>query len=458
MSEIENKKKTEDENKKKKGLKVVLFIILPIIVIAGIVIAIILATRSCAPKGHTHVAGLAVHENEIAAKCETDGSYDEVVHCTICHQEMSREHKIVPALGHNYVTTYEWTDLETGTVIKHQTCSHDSSHTLPDETFTSYLTITSDDTSKGNVDVTNGASGMEAGQEITVTAHASDGFEFVAWYSDDTYTTKVSEDNPYTFYMPSPITSIDLYAKFQAIGPDGPDITGDILTIGRYPQSKVDSTLESALDEAKASSTITPDAVTGYYAYQGEYYAEANNYWFKCEPITWKILNLDTAISDGHYYVVSEKILDQTNYAASDPHYDVSTLRSFLTETFFNKAFDDNDKSWLEVMTVDNSALTTNKSTNPYFSDNTNDMVTSLSYKELNETYYSSDTDRIAATTIYSASLGVSDGYWTRSPFDGGSMFKNHADIVDATGKLMAKHVNSTNIGIRPVIQVKTVQ
>ncbi len=47
-----------------------------------------------------HTAGEVVKENEIEASCETEGSYDEVVYCSVCDEEISREHKTISALGH----------------------------------------------------------------------------------------------------------------------------------------------------------------------------------------------------------------------------------------------------------------------------------------------------------------------------------------------------------------------
>ena len=52
-------------------------------------------------KGHTSSA--AVRENEVAATCTVDGSYDEVVYCSNCDAELSREAKKLDALGHDYV-------------------------------------------------------------------------------------------------------------------------------------------------------------------------------------------------------------------------------------------------------------------------------------------------------------------------------------------------------------------
>ena len=50
-----------------------------------------------------HKAGAAVKENVVAATCTEAGSYDEVVYCSGCGEELSREAKTEAALGHNEV-------------------------------------------------------------------------------------------------------------------------------------------------------------------------------------------------------------------------------------------------------------------------------------------------------------------------------------------------------------------
>ena len=46
-----------------------------------------------------HTPGTAVQENVVGATCGADGSYDEVVYCTVCNAELSREAKVIPATG-----------------------------------------------------------------------------------------------------------------------------------------------------------------------------------------------------------------------------------------------------------------------------------------------------------------------------------------------------------------------
>ena len=65
-----------------------------------------------------HTEGEAVRENEVPASCTAAGSYDEVVYCSVCGEELSREEKVIDALGHsftNYVSDNNATCTEDGT-------------------------------------------------------------------------------------------------------------------------------------------------------------------------------------------------------------------------------------------------------------------------------------------------------------------------------------------------------
>ncbi len=48
--------------------------------------------------GHTEAA--AVEENRVEADCDDAGSYESVVYCSVCNAELSRENKTIDALGH----------------------------------------------------------------------------------------------------------------------------------------------------------------------------------------------------------------------------------------------------------------------------------------------------------------------------------------------------------------------
>ena len=56
------------------------------------------ATKEIVELGHTE--GEAVIENNTVPTCTADGSYDNVVYCSVCNKELSRETITVSALGH----------------------------------------------------------------------------------------------------------------------------------------------------------------------------------------------------------------------------------------------------------------------------------------------------------------------------------------------------------------------
>ena len=53
-----------------------------------------------------HTPGEPEETNRVEATCTTAGSYDSVVCCSVCHEEISRETVTIPALGHDFG---EWT-------------------------------------------------------------------------------------------------------------------------------------------------------------------------------------------------------------------------------------------------------------------------------------------------------------------------------------------------------------
>ena len=80
-------------------------------------------TYSCSRCGETktetiekvaHTPGEAIRENEKAASCEQEGSYDVVVYCSVCQEEISRNTETIKALGHNW---------NSGSVTRQPTCT-----------------------------------------------------------------------------------------------------------------------------------------------------------------------------------------------------------------------------------------------------------------------------------------------------------------------------------------------
>ncbi|MBE6941942.1 MAG: hypothetical protein E7455_06670 [Ruminococcaceae bacterium] len=78
-------------------------------------------TEAVSALGHT--AAEAVIENNVAATCTADGSYDTVVYCSVCNAEISRVTTTVDALGHSYVGEVTQEPTLNAEGIKTYTCS-----------------------------------------------------------------------------------------------------------------------------------------------------------------------------------------------------------------------------------------------------------------------------------------------------------------------------------------------
>ena len=97
-----------------------------------------------------HTAGTAVEENRVEATCLAEGSYDSVVYCSVCGEELSRNKVTIPITGHNVVSkvdiaptcTTDGKSSETycsvcGTIISSGTIIPALGHDVTDEVFKS---------------------------------------------------------------------------------------------------------------------------------------------------------------------------------------------------------------------------------------------------------------------------------------------------------------------------------
>lgn len=278
---------------------------------------------------------------------------------------------------------------------------------------------------------------------------------------------------------------------------------GKTLTFGTYPQSiVVDNALESMLNaeiQNKLPSESDPNGWTDYEyrisgsvqsfmwyidieyqnaKYRGVYFTEyrpsntnmgsgesgsnqdengyspENVYWFKFEPITWRILTQQ----DGKAFVVADMILDCMEINSISNKYDESRIRTWLNNTFIETAFDEMEE-YIVVTNVDNSAASTASTENANACDNTNDKVFLLSYAEVtNEDYGFEFSTRKFLTTAYALCQGAyanTSGYgWVmlRSPSDEDAfdmLYITHIGYVSAG---TSRRVNETICGTVPAL------
>jgi hypothetical protein len=219
-------------------------------------------------------------------------------------------------------------------------------------------------------------------------------------------------------------------------------------SIGTYPQSKVtDATLLSTLNAASGTLPTSTNSQAwtdyGYYIngsvssymwyiditnasdeYRGVYFTSyrpdnTNNpsstiyseqddngytpsfvYWFKYEPITWRVLD----VQSNRAFLMADLVLDSQDYHYSRDertiggstvyanNYEHSHIRSWLNDNFYNTAFTAEEKARIQTTTVDNSVASTGYSSNKniasYVCANTSDKVFLLSYAEVTSATY----------------------------------------------------------------------
>lgn len=163
---------------------------------------------------------------------------------------------------------------------------------------------------------------------------------------------------------------------------------------------------------------------------QSDYgYMKGNQYWFRYDPILWRILDRN---EDG-MLLLSDMVLDGMSFNPDAVHadgksgavYDESFVRTWLNTTFMDTAFDWDEMTYIAETTVRNDAASTGKTGNPYACGDTTDYIFLLSAEEsCNSAYgFSSDRNRTdparsKMTTAYAQAQGAGCGWLLRSPSD----------------------------------------
>jgi len=86
-------------------LKRAIPLLLCVVMLAFVLVACDTDSSEETPSGttsHTHTPAAAVQENYVDSTCTQTGSYDEVVYCSACHEEISRTQKTVDKKAHDF--------------------------------------------------------------------------------------------------------------------------------------------------------------------------------------------------------------------------------------------------------------------------------------------------------------------------------------------------------------------
>jgi len=328
----------------------------------------------------------------------------------------------------------------------------------------------------------------------------------------DQYTYTFSGWSPSVVAVTSDAT---YYAEFTET--ERPITKGDTYQFGTYPQSKVtDTILLNTLNAARGTlpNSANSQAWTsyGYYIsgsvssymwyidvanandeYRGVYftsyrpnfttntsstsysyqdnngYTTSSVYWFKYEPITWRVLDVQSSSaflmadlvldSQDYHYSLAERTIDGSTVYANN--YKESHIRSWLNDNFYNTAFTTEEKARIQTTNVDNSVASTGYSSNTYVCANTSDQVFLLSYAEATSATYglSTTTARQLQPSAYAQSQGVytdtSNGnsyWWLRSP---NFLSANYARFVNYDGIVnYIYYVYITSSGVVPALWI----
>ncbi|MBE6588544.1 MAG: hypothetical protein E7643_00050 [Ruminococcaceae bacterium] len=210
--------------------------------------------------------------------------------------------------------------------------------------------------------------------------------------------------------------------------------------------------------------TVAASSESTTYQYENGYFT-STVYWFKYEPISWKIVSEDTF--EGTAMILCDMIIDSQEYYLTDSgtrtvggktvdpnNYAYSTIRTWLNETFMETAFNELQASLILVTTVDNSVASTGYSANSHACENTEDRIFLISALEAADIAYNLS----RKATDYAQAQGTMcvNGYgqwWLRSPYNtNGTNVRNVATngYVNKTG-----NVYLTAIGVVPALRIK---
>ena len=362
------------------------------------------------------------------------------------------------------------------------------------------ITLTKNIEAAGRVDGI--ADATVAGESTTITAKVYAGYVWEGWFDGD---TKVSEGESLTYTFNMPTERKTYTAKFAECTDhtfnDGcvctkcnavahtPDVNGycekcgfkregNYVYFGSYPQT---------IKSNGVDITSTTDARGYYLGTDGEYYAQViakpngygytfsngttitNNsvYYFKVEPIKWRILSEE----GGEALILCESIIDCHVYSGTSNNYALSAMREWLNGTFYDTAFKTLQKNLIILTTVDNSVRSTNpneeayrfRTTNRYVCEDTLDNVFLLSEQEVTNNNYGCSSDpnsesnsRQKIHTDYALSQGVAtySGWLLRSPENGSNSrayYVNRSGYSNGTQMLSRKEY----CGVVPAIKIK---
>ena len=246
-------------------------------------------------------------------------------------------------------------------------------------------------------------------------------------------------------------------------------LDGKTILFGTYPQTiKADNVTitDTANDkgyflgsdgEWYAEAVATPNG-TDYKFSNGAPVKERATYYFKVEPIKWRILSEN----NGKATLMCDGIIANYCFDAKSNNYEASEIRKWLNAEFYNTAFNEAQRNLILTTTVDNSVESTGFNRNAYACKNTNDKIFLPSYSEVVDIKVEK---RKMQTSDYSRAIGAymngdhgacygNGWWWLRSPYNYNS---NYARYVYSDGSVISDRIVSNSFGcVVPALQIQS--
>lgn len=197
-------------------------------------------------------------------------------------------------------------------------------------------------------------------------------------------------------------------------------------------------------------------------------YHPNNVYYFKYEPLTWRVLDpdegyimCDNAIDSQAFqnFVIrkDDKLYNSKDFTNYVSDWETCSLRQWLNKTFYNTAFSREEK-----MLIGTTFLENNSPDGTWFGTDTGDKIFILSFEDVINSAYGFDSSksefdeaRKLKGTDYSKCQGVyiSQGYphwWLRTPGDGKAVY-----LVSSYGwAALGQGVYGTGVGVVPALKL----
>ncbi len=247
---------------------------------------------------------------------------------------------------------------------------------------------------------------------------------------------------------------------------------GDIIEFGSYPQTiKSDNIIitETKQDErgyytgsdGEKYELLKANPCDSDYTFSnGETIVKNKEYYFKVEQIKWKVVE----DKDGKAFLFSELILDAHRFDDSPNDYSISSIRKWLNNEFYNKAFTDKEKKLISIETIDIEKIIKKRFESKLISESISDKVFLLSKEEITNASYgfNSDNDRCKKVTdyakanhVYEYKVNKNGWYWLRTPlasYSSGACYDRRSGGVRCNGSVGWGNVDDDSDGVVPAL------